>query len=173
MPDTPQCLTLKKHRDSDRPVELWTRRVLVSAIVLLAVLALFNVFGQHPVSTTARGEGATLEVFAPEDLRGGVYYMGRFTIAAERELEHATLVLDEGWLDSMHINTIEPAPAEEESRDGRLALDFGPVPAGDSITAYLQFQVNPTNVGRRSQGVGLYDGDELLTDVERTVTIYP
>jgi hypothetical protein len=37
----------------------------------------------------------------------------------------------------------------------------------------MQFQVNPTNVGRRSQDVGLYDGDTALVSVDRTVTIFP
>jgi hypothetical protein len=33
--------------------------------------------------------------------------------------------------------------------------------------------VNPTNVGRRSQDVALYDGDTLLTSIDRTITIFP
>jgi hypothetical protein len=99
--------------------------------------------------------------------------MGRFKITAAEEIESATLVLEKGWLESMHINTIEPAPVGEASRGGDLALDFGRVPAGETITAYLEFQVNPTNVGRRSQEVRLYDGEELLAVADRTVTIFP
>jgi hypothetical protein len=37
----------------------------------------------------------------------------------------------------------------------------------------MQFQVNPTNVGRRSQDVELYDDTTVLARVDRTVTIYP
>ena len=37
----------------------------------------------------------------------------------------------------------------------------------------MQFQVNPTNVGRRSADVALYDGEELLAGVDRTVTVFP
>jgi hypothetical protein len=73
----------------------------------------------------------------------------------------------------MHVNTIEPAPVEELGRDGRLALSFGPVAAGETATVYLQLQVNPTNVGRRSQDVELRDGDRLLARVDRDVTILP
>jgi hypothetical protein len=73
----------------------------------------------------------------------------------------------------MHINTIEPSPVGEASRDGKLALDFGHVAAGDSITVYLQFQVNPNNLGRRSQDVHLYDDTELLATAERTVMVWP
>jgi hypothetical protein len=37
----------------------------------------------------------------------------------------------------------------------------------------MQFQVNPTNVGRRSQAVRLYDGKQLLATIHRQVTIFP
>ena len=37
----------------------------------------------------------------------------------------------------------------------------------------MQFQVNPTNVGRRSADVGLYDGEAQIASVDRTVTIFP
>lgn len=149
------------------------RRALLALLVALALLALLNVFGQKPVTTAASGGGATLEVQAPTDLRGGLLYAGRFRITAERELRSATLVFARGWLESMHINTIEPAPVGEASRDGLLALDFGRVPAGETLTAYLQFQVNPNNIGRRSQAVELYDGERLLARSDRTVTIFP
>jgi hypothetical protein len=169
----PDRLTLVEHRDAAHRGETWSRRVLFSSIAALAAVALLNVFGQHPTSSTASGGGATLEVSAPTDLRGGLFYMGRFRMTADEDVESATIVLDRGWLESMHINTIEPSPVGEASRDGRLALDFGHLPAGETITAYLQFQVNPTTVGRRSQDVGFYDGERLLARTDRVVTIYP
>ena len=106
-------------------------------------------------------------------MRGGLYYQGRFRISAHEEITKATLVLAPGWLESTHINTIEPSPVGEASRDGDLALDFGHVAAGDTITVYLQFQVNPNNLGRRSQDVRLYDDTELLATAQRDVTIWP
>ena len=33
--------------------------------------------------------------------------------------------------------------------------------------------MNPTNVGHRSQDVELYDGDELLATIDRSITIFP
>jgi hypothetical protein len=173
MAGAPQFLVLKESRDSGHLVELWVRRGVLAAIALLALLALLNVFGQRPVTSSAGGGEATLAVTAPSKLRGGVFYMGRFEIGAEEAIDDATLVLDPGWLESMHVNTIEPAPVEELGRDGRLALSFGPVAAGETAVVYLQLQVNPTNVGRRSQDVELRDGDRLLARVDRTVTIYP
>ena len=173
MADLPAGLTRAENVEASARAELVARRVLIGLIVLLALLALANVFGQEETISRAVASGASLEVAAPVRLRGGLFFQGRFTIGAERELEHATLVLDRGWLEGMHINTIEPAPVGESSRDGKLALDFGRVPAGDFLVAYLQFQVNPTNVGRRSQDVELYDDDRLLASVDRTVTVLP
>jgi hypothetical protein len=49
-------------------------------------------------------------VVAPEAIRGGLYYEGRFTVEAKEEIDHATLVLDGGWTEQMQINTIEPSP---------------------------------------------------------------
>jgi hypothetical protein len=112
-------------------------------------------------------------VFAPARLRGGLYYEGRITVDAKQDIAKATLVLESGWTEQMQINTIEPSPIGESSRDGRLTLEFGHIPAGDKLVAWLQFQVNPTNVGRRSQDVELYDDTTLLATVDRTVTIFP
>jgi hypothetical protein len=173
VPDAPQSLTLKEHRDATEVYELGARRAFFALTTLVLALGLLNVFGQSPVGSRVAAAAGTLEVSAPEDVRGGIYFQGRFRVDAQEEIDHATLVLDSGWTESMHINTVEPAPVGEASRDGKLALDFGHVAAGDSITVYLQFQVNPNNLGRRSQDVHLYDDTELLATAERTVTVWP
>ena len=100
-------------------------------------------------------------------------YESRFTIEARRELENATVVLDPGWLEGMTLNTLEPGPIGEASRNGRLALELGHLAAGARHLFFLQFQVNPTNVGRRSQDVELHDGETLLLHIDRTVTVFP
>ncbi len=44
MPDTPDQLTLKRHRDLDgRDWHIWVRRGLFAVVCALTVLALFNV----------------------------------------------------------------------------------------------------------------------------------
>ena len=80
---------------------------------------------------------------------------------------------DAGWTEQMQINTIEPSPVNETSRDGRLTFDYGHVPAGRKLIVYLQFQVNPTNVGHRSQDVTLYDDTTELAKAHRRVTVFP
>lgn len=173
MTEFPEHLDTGRHRDASGAVELAGRRVVIALLLAFAVAALAGLFGQNPQRSSAAAERATLEVSAPARLRGGVFFQARFTIHARGPIQNATLVLSPGWLEDMHINTIEPAPTEEASRDGDLALSFGPLAAGDDFVLYVQFQVNPTNVGRRSADVALYDGDELVTGVDRTVTVFP
>jgi hypothetical protein len=171
--DVPDQLTLKVNRDREGRRDVLFRRVALGAILVLLALGLLNVFGQRPATTTADSPAAKLEVHAANRVRGGLYYQARFRVDALRELEKATLVLDPGWSEGTTINTLVPSPVSEASRDGRLVFELGRVPAGQKHVFFLQLQVNPTNVGHRSQNVRLFDGDELLATVERTVTVFP
>jgi hypothetical protein len=112
-------------------------------------------------------------VYAADRVRGGVIYEARFTITARQDVKEATLVLDSGWVEGITVNTIEPSPVGEASRDGKLVLTLGHVPKETSHILFMHLQVNPTNLGHRSQDVALYDGDTFLTSVDRAVTVYP
>jgi hypothetical protein len=170
----PEGLTLTHHRDLDgRERRPWARRAVLAVIVLFLVLGLANAFGQRPTTSTSTSPTADLTLTAPTRVRGGLYFEARFEIAAHRGIEDATLVLDEGWLRGMTLNTIEPAPVGEAGRDGDLVLELGPVSAGRRHVLYLQFQVNPTTVGRRSNRVSLFGGDRVLVRLDRTMTVLP
>jgi hypothetical protein len=171
--ELPEQLDLARHRDVSFRGELVARWTVLGLLTALSIAALTGVVGQTSRTSTAASEVAELEVSAPSRVRGGLFFQGRFTVDARAPIENATLVLDEGWLENMHINTIEPAPTEEASRDGDLALSFGSLAEGDLLVVYMQFQVNPTNVGRRSADVALDDGDTELVAVDRTITILP
>jgi hypothetical protein len=174
VPRVPDHLTLKLNRDlegmENRP---WTRRVLLGLLAVLLLLGLFNVFGQRPVRTDAGVAAAELSVYAPKNLRGGLYYESRFHITAHRELEDARLVLGSNWIEGITINTLEPSPVGSASRNGDLSYDLGHIPAGESYILYVQEQVNPTNVGSRTQTVELYDGETLLLTIKRPVRFWP
>jgi hypothetical protein len=174
MAGAPDHLTLSRHRDLEgRERRPYVRWIILTLLGLLCLLGLANVFGQQPSTNTAAADGVEFEVYSPERLRSGLFFMSRFTIRAQREVEAATLVLDPGWLEGITLNTLEPGPVGEASRNGKLALELGHVPAGDKHVFFLHFQVNPTEVGHRSQDVALYDGEELLLEIDRAITIYP
>jgi hypothetical protein len=172
--DIPDGIVLKRDRDLERRGwEIWVRRGLFALVCAVPVLALFNLFGQRPDTKTLVSPAASLKVYAPSHLRGGLLYEARFHITAREELKEATLVLGSGWLEGMTLNTIEPGPVSEASNNGRLSLDLGHIPAGESYVLYVQFQVNPTNVGRRTQSVELMDGETSLLSYERELTVFP
>jgi hypothetical protein len=170
----PDQLTLARHRDlgggRHRP---WIRWALLALVGLFLALGLLNVFGQRPQTESAAAGGVELEVYSPPRLRSGLFFMARFTVRAERELEAATLVLDPGWLEGITLNSLVPSPVGEANRDGKIALDLGHVRAQSKHVFFLHFQVNPTEIGRRTQGVALYDGDRPLLQIDRMVTVFP
>ena len=174
MSDPPEGLSLRRDRDLvGRERRPFARRVLVGVLAVIVVLALLNVFGQRPSTTSAGSSTAELAVYSPERVRSGLLFESRIHVSAVRELRDATVVLDSGWLEGMTLNTVEPAPIGEASRDGRIAFELGHIPAGKDYLLFLQFQVNPTNVGRRATDVSLYDGDRQLLHVDRTITVWP
>jgi hypothetical protein len=173
--DIPDTIVLKRHRDLEgRGRDVWLRRVLLALVALIPILALFNVFGQRPGSSSVATAAARLQVYAPTRIRGGLLYEARFRITARQELKQATLVLDPGWAESMQINTIEPSPVSEASKDGKLSFALGHIRSGESFLLFMEFQVNPTNVAwHRPQDVELFDGDTHLLTLRRKVTVYP
>jgi len=171
--DVPDHLTLRRNRDLEGKRELPWRRAGVAVVTLFIAVGLFNGFGQRPQTHVAAVPEASLKVYAPERVRAGLFYEARFTIHALQEIKDATLVFSTGWLEGITLNTIEPSPVGEASRDGSIAFDLGHVPAGDKHILFLHFQVNPTNVGRRAQDVELYDGARRLFTIHRTITVFP
>ena len=175
MSDVPDGIVLEHHRDLQGMRQtLWPRRVLIGAIVAFALLGLANVFGQRPVNASANAPEASLELNVPNHLRGGLLFSARFHLTAHRDVKDAVLVLDQGWAEGMAINTIEPGPVGEASRDGKLSFDLGHIPAGRSYVLYMQFQANATNVAwHRPAGVTLLDGPTRILRIDRKVTVYP
>jgi len=174
VPQTPDAIVLQRDRDLEpRSRENWIRRSLFGLICVVPVLALLNVFGQRPETTTGTAAAAKLSISAPSHVRGGPLYQARFRITATKKLAQAELVLARGWLDGMTINTLEPSPVSESSVNGSFGLDLGPIPAGQSHVLIIDYQVNPTNVGHRDQTVTLYDGNKALITVHRTITVFP
>ena len=90
-----------------------------------------------------------------------------------REITAPHLVLDHGWVEGMQVNSIEPAPASELSRDGRVVLTYDKLAPGDDLRIWLQFEVNPTNVGHRSYGIELDDEAARVVRLSPTITVLP
>ena len=172
--DLPHRIVLKNHRDLEgRAHRIWYRRGAVLVLTVFLALGAANVFGQRPVGHTVSTPAASLELYAPTGLRGGLMWEARFTITAHRDVKNALLQLSPGWLESMQMNTVEPSPLGQASRNGDLFLTLGHIPAGHTYRLFMEFQVTPTNVGQRHTDVTLYDGATKLIHLSRVITVYP
>jgi len=154
-------------------VGLWTRRAVLTLGAVLPVIALFNVLGQQPKETTGWAAAGSVTLSAPATVRGGLMFQSRVEVTAAETIDHPRLVLDDGWLEGMQISSIEPQPAREASRDGRVVLSYDRLRAGERLIVWVQSQVDPTDPGRRRAGLTLQDATTDLVRVDRTLTILP
>jgi hypothetical protein len=172
--DIPDKIVLKRHRDLvGRRHQIWWRHAIVLLIAAFLVLGLLNVFGQAQSATKVESGPVSFRLDAPSSLRGGLIFTAVFTITAHADVKNAILKLSPGWAEGMQINTIEPSPLGEASRNGDLVFTLGHIPAGQKHVLFMGFQVNPTNVGRRAADVSLYDGGTQLVHLDRTLTVFP
>jgi hypothetical protein len=154
-------------------VGLWARRAVLTIFAAIAVLGLLDVFGQGTTWTVASTPAAVVRVTSPPAVRGGLFFQSRVEIRARRAIAHPRLVLDEGWIEGMQVNSIEPNPVGEASRDGRLVLSYDAIDAGERLVVWFEFEVNPTNTGHRSYGLELDDADTRIATVARDITVFP
>ena len=170
----PDGLTIERNRDlRGRSAHGWYRRGLLCAIAAFPILALLNVFGQRPVTTSASAPAADLFVTAPARLRSGLIFQVRVKVTAHQDLAKPQLVFDPGWWESMSENSLAPNPSSETNENGRVVLAYNKLAAGHTLITWLYFQVNPTNVGKRREDVELDDGSTVITRVHRSLTIFP
>ena len=156
-----------------RTREPWARRAGLLVLLAIAVLALLNVFGQRSETTSATSPGAVLSLNAPAKARGGVIFQARFDVQATQAIRQPTLVLDQGWFAGLTQNTSVPEPTEERSDNGRIAMAYDAIPAGRRLSVWLQYQVNPTHVGKNDQDVELWDGQTRITRLDHSLTVFP
>jgi len=167
-------MTLKRNRDLvGRSRSPWLRRVLLCLIAVLPVLALLNVFGQHPTTAATNTPAVMVDVTSPSRLRSGLIFQVRVQVTAHQNIKELQLVFDRGWWESMSVNSAVPEPGEESSSDGRVVFDYGQLGTGHTQVCWIYFQVNPTNVGKRSENIDVKDGNTQLAHIHRAITVFP
>jgi hypothetical protein len=175
MPDVLQPIPdVRESDDRTASRRIWARRAGCLLLAAVPILALSNVVGQRAHDSTVSSAAATVIVHAPTRVRAGLLFQAKFTVTAHQDIKGATLVLGNGWLDGLTMNTNEPSAASETAGPrGGVALALGPLAAGQTYVQYLDFQVNPTTVGRRSQSVILRIGSRQLLALNHTMTVFP
>jgi hypothetical protein len=156
-----------------RELEPWFRRAGLLLMLALSLAALFNAFGQRAHSSTASSPAAVLSVKAPSKARGGDILQARFDVRTSQEIRQPLLILDPGWLEGLTQNTSVPEPTEERTDNGRIVMEYDSIPAGRKLTVWLQYQVNPTHVGKTDQDVELWDAGTRLAHLDHSLTTFP
>ncbi len=101
-------------------------------------------------------------------MRGGLYFQSRVEVLAHRAIEHPRLVLDEGWVEGMQVNSVEPGAGERGLPRRPVVFSYGaPRAPATGSTVWMQFEVDPTNVGHRSYGLQLDDETQPLAPSTR------
>jgi hypothetical protein len=174
MAEIPDGITLERNRDLRGPLTSpLYRRLILCAIAALPILALLNVFGQHPITSSVRNDAVEANVTAPERLRSGLVFQVRVQVRALRKIKQLEAVFDPGWWESMSVNATVPEPSEEKSEDGNVVMSYGELEAGKTLVFWTYFQVNPTNVAKRREDIELRDSSTPLAHIHRSLTIFP
>jgi hypothetical protein len=109
----------------------------------------------------------------PDTLRGGLLWRGRIIVRAQLDIELPRIVLGDGWVESMQLNTLEPAPESEAARGSRVVLSYPELKAGEELRVYIQLQANPTAFGAQDTSVELDDETEPLARIAHTTRVLP
>lgn len=172
--DIPVGIDRDRHQNlTGRGHHVWWRRVALVVFAAIPVLALLDVFGQGASFARAQSPAASLLVNSPAHIRGGLIFTTEIVITPRQQLHDAQLYLGNGWFEGMTVNGVAPQPSNESAQGPWQVWDFGKIPAGEAYRVWISWQTNPTNLGRHSQDVALYDGGTQLMTVHRAVTVFP
>jgi hypothetical protein len=154
-------------------VGLWTRRAFLTLFSAVLVAALVGLIGQRSSTTTVIGPAATFRLTAPKTVRGGLFYQARAEIVAHEDLKFPSLVVDDGWVEGMQVNSVEPQAPNENALNGKVQFGYGELPADHVLRVWFEFEVNPTNVGKHPYGIQLENGNKLVARIQRTIRVLP
>jgi hypothetical protein len=172
--DSPVGIDRARHQDlTGRNHHVWWRRAALLIIATVPVLGLLNVFGQHATPVSYQSPAASLLINSPSHVRGGLVFTTEIVITPHRQLHDARLYLDNGWFEAMSLNGVAPQPSTEYAQGRWQVWAFGKIPAATAFHVWISWQTNPTNLGRHSQAVALYDGGTQLMTADRILTVFP
>jgi hypothetical protein len=136
-----------------------------------AALGLFG--GQPSPRIDADFGPVALSVKTPLTIRNGEFFETGINIRADAPIADATLAVETGLWRDMTINTMIPAPTEEEFKDGEYRFSYGPLAAGETLTIKIDGQINPPLFAGNEGAIAIYDGDRLLGRRQFRIKVLP
>jgi hypothetical protein len=127
------------------------------------VLAFTGFAGGQPSPRSESNFGsAALSIKTPTIIRNGEFFETDIVIRAEAPIDDAVLAVDAGLWRDMTINTMIPAPADEEFKESAFRFSYGPLDAGETLRVKIDGQINPPLFAGTRGGIAIYDGERLI-----------
>jgi hypothetical protein len=145
--------------------------VLLTALLVAALLGVFG-GGKSPWQVVRSPHG-DLAVKTPVILRSGLFFEQVVRIEARRPVADLVVAIDAALMRDMTINTMIPAPSEEQFEDGSFRFSFGPLAPGEFFQFKLDGQVNPSLVGGNAGAIAWYDGDRRIASLPLDIKVFP
>ncbi|HEV7311888.1 MULTISPECIES: hypothetical protein [unclassified Sphingopyxis] len=146
--------------------QFWDRHASPISFLILGSLvaaAVTGHFGGQPSPRVDADFGlARLSVLTPTVIRNGEFFETAIDIRADEPLTDATLAVEAGLWRDMTINTMIPAAAEEEYKNGEYRFSYGPLEAGETLSVKIDGQINPPLFAGNEGVIAVYDGERLL-----------
>jgi hypothetical protein len=162
-----------EHYREARGVSAYVSAVGLAILLVVVLAATLGFLGRPDRARSAGGPTADLEVFGPELIRNGEFFEMRFTVTAHEPMDEMALAIDASLWEDFTVNTMIPAPSEEEHEDGRFRFTFGPMQPGDVLLFKVDLQINPDFLGSNAGQVQVLDGDEAVVALRYEVGVLP
>lgn len=156
---------------------IWHRHASPITLLLLGtilVLAFTGFAGGQPSPRSESDFGsAALSIKTPTVIRNGEFFETDIIIRAAAPIDDAVLAVDAGLWRDMTINTMIPAPAEEEFKGRAFRFSYGPLEAGETIRVKIDGQINPPLFVGTHGGIAIYDGERLIGRQPVSIRVLP
>ena len=152
----------------------WRRWIAILLLAGLMLAALLGAFGGGKVRPLiVESPRARLEVATPRVIRNGEFFETRLRVVARQSIDKAVIAVDASLWRDMTINTMIPAPGEEQVKDGAFRFDYGPLKVGETLDIKIDGQINPPLFAGTRGRVAVLDGERELAATPLHITVLP
>lgn len=128
--------------------------------------------GSRPV-LAAKGPQAELRIKTPAVMRSGMFFETLVEVRARQAIAKPVLAISESYWRDITINTIEPAPASEDSETAMFLFEYEPMEAGDQLRVKFDGQINPSLFAGTAGRIELRDDTRTIASLPLDLTVLP
>lgn len=145
------------------------RLAVTGGVLLIAIFGLLGSGVSEPV--VARNSAAILRVETPVPLRNGMFFETRLSMRAGGAIQEAVVAIPASVWRDVTINSMIPAPSEEEYERGYFLFRFGSLQPGQELLLKIDGQINPSRQADADGQIQFRDGDRILASAPFSVRV--